>query len=448
MSKQKPWPADRVERRSVKSLMAYPRNARVHSDEQVDQIAASMQEFGWTIPVLVDEAGVLIAGHGRVLAANKLGIENIPVMVASGWSDAQKRAYRLADNQLPMNATWDAGLLRLELNELKLENYDLKLIGFDDLQLVQFMAGGPTGADPEAVPEPPAVPVSKRGDIWLCGDHRVMCGDATSAEDVVRLLDGAKPHLMVTDPPYGIDYDPLWRDAALGPAPDRAVGKVINDNRSDWREAWVLFPGDVAYEWHPPGAKSADHAIALGAAGLECRIQIIWSKQQFVIGRGDYHLQHEPCWYAVRKGRRSHWNGDRTQSTLWNIDKSRKSETGHSTQKPIECMKRPIENNSKPGEAVYDPFLGSGTTMIAAEMTARKCLGLEIDPGYCDCVVRRWQDYAKKEARHAVTSRTHAEEQAARSRTPAKRKGAPRAAAGTKKQGGRIPPASAPELVS
>jgi DNA modification methylase len=252
------------------------------------------------------------------------------------------------------------------------------------------------------------------------GRHRLLCGDATSAADVELALGGAKPHLMVTDPPYGVDYDPDWRnraDRANGkPYGARAIGRVSNDDRMDWREAWALFPGDVVYAWHPPGAMQVAHHAALVAADFEIRMQIIWAKQQFPIGRGNYHVQHEPCWYAVRKGKTAHWQGDRTQSTLWQIDKPVKSETGHSTQKPVECMKRPIENNSAAGDAVYDPFVGSGTTIIAAEMTGRACRALEINPVYVDVAVLRWQNFTGEQA--TLDGRTFEQVKAARLGAP------------------------------
>ena len=396
------WPADKVERWSIDRLVPYARNARTHSEAQIEQVAASIREWGWTNPVLVAEDGGIIAGHCRVLAGRQLGLAEVPVMLATGWSEAQKRAYVLADNQLALNAGWNPELLRLELSELKELDFDLGLIGFDDAQLAALTAN-PGLTDPDEVPEPPVEPISKLGEVWQLGRHRLLCGDATNAEDVARALGGVSPHLMVTDPPYGVDYDPDWRnraDRANGkPYGARAVGLVTNDDRVDWREAWALFPGDVAYAWHPPGAMQIAHYEALIAVGFEIRMQIVWAKQQFPIGRGNYHVQHEPCWYAVRKGKTAHWQGDRTQSTLWQIDKPTKSETGHSAQKPVECMKRPIENNSSPGQAVYDPFVGSGTTIIAAEMTGRACHAIEINPTYCDVTIERWQNFTGEKAR-------------------------------------------------
>jgi DNA modification methylase len=404
------WPADHVERRSVESLIPYARNARTHSDEQVAQLAASIKEWGWTTPVLVDEDGQIIAGHGRVMAARKLGIEEVPVMVARGWSEAQRRAYVLADNQLAANAGWDMDLLKVELSDLNVDGFDLDLIGFDDKMLAGLLEEQTEGlTDEDAVPEVPAEPVTVLGDVWTLGRHRIICGSSTEADTVAKLLGDVKPHLMVTDPPYGVEYDADWRNKAkradgsvIG---GKALGKVENDDKADWREAWALFPGDVAYVWH---AGNMAHVVAesLLATGLGIRSQIIWAKSQFVIGRGDYHPHHEPCWYAVRQGKTGHYNGDRKQSTLWQIDKPKKSETGHSTQKPVECMKRPIENNSSPGQAVYEPFSGSGTTIIAGEMTGRHVYAIELSPAYVDVAVKRWQDFTGQEAVHAETGKT------------------------------------------
>ena len=390
------WPADAVERRSVKELIPYARNARTHSDAQVRQIAASIEEWGWTNPILIDEKGGIIAGHGRLMAADKLGLVDVPVMVASGWSDEQKRAYILADNQLALNAGWDTELLGLEMKELMGAGFDVGLIGFGDDFLDGLLNEGTEGlTDPDDVPETPDDPVTVLGDVHVMGKHRLVCGDSTSADAVAKALNGIAPHLMVTDPPYGVEYKADWREKAMGGK--RADGLVENDDKADWSEAWALFPGDVAYVWH---AGNMAHIVAesLMACNLHIRSQIIWAKNQLVIGRGDYHPQHEPCWYAVRKGRKGHYNGDRKQTTIWNIDKPRKSETGHSTQKPVECMKRPIVNNSSPGQAIYDPFLGSGTTLIACEMEGRACHGLELSPAYCDVIVKRWEDFTGEKA--------------------------------------------------
>jgi len=397
------WPADKVERVSIDKLIPYARNARTHSDAQVAQIAASIKEWGWTSPVLVDETGQIIAGHGRVMAARQLGLKEVPVMTATGWTEAQKKAYVLADNQLAMNAGWDNDLLSVELKDLAGMDFNLDLIGFDGKVLEGLLADKTDGlTDPDEVPEAPENPVSELGDLWVLGKHRIICGSSTEAHVVEKLLGPVKPHLMVTDPPYGVEYDADWRNhakrangKAIG---GKAIGKVENDDKADWREAWALFPGDVAYVWCAPGPLNCTVHDSLVFVNLMPKMQIVWAKNQFVLGRGHYHAQHENCWYAVRKNTKSQWNGDRKQSTLWQIDKPKKSETGHSTQKPVECMKRPIENNSSVGQTVYEPFSGSGTTIIAAEMTSRSCYAIELNPAYVDVAIKRWQDFTGQEA--------------------------------------------------
>lgn len=384
----------------VASLVPYAANARTHPPEQIAQIAASIAEFGFTVPVLVDERGVLIAGHGRVLAAQRLGLDAVPAIRLGHLSEAQARAYRLADNQIALNSGWDEGLLAAELRALRTEEFDLGLLGFDQGTLDRLLAETGIAIDDAAAaeaadqpaPEPPTEPITHQGDLWLLGRHRMLCGDATNAADVVRLLAGVQPHLMVTDPPYGVDYDPAWRNAA-GVSATLRTGRVANDDRAEWREAWALFPGDVAYVWHA-GVHARTVIESLEAAGFVMRSQIVWAKPRLVLGRGDYHWQHEPCLYAVRKGATGHWQGARDQTTLWQIamvGAEDDAATVHGTQKPLECMRRPIVNNSAPGEAVYDPFLGSGTTLIAAELTGRVCYGMEIDPRYCDVTIARWQ---------------------------------------------------------
>jgi DNA modification methylase len=400
------WPADRVDRRKVSGLIPYARNARTHSPDQVDQIAASIREWGWTTPVLVDEEGGIIAGHGRVLAAKKLGIADVPVMVASGWTEAQKRAYVLADNKLALNAGWDTELLKVELLGLQELEFDVGLAGFS-LDEVAFILADKTAGltDPDETPEAPAAPVTVLGDVWLLGNHRLICGDSTSADAVAKLLGPVKPHLMVTDPPYGVKYDPKWRARAGVNLNTQKLGKVLNDDRADWREAWALFPGDVAYVWHA-GLFAGVVAESLAACEFEVRSQIVWVKDRFALSRGDYHWQHEPCWYAVRKGKRGSYVGDRKQSTRWDIPAREDSGVGHGTQKPVECMKRPIENNSSPGQAVYEPFSGSGTTIIAGEMTGRHIYAIELNPAYVDVAVTRWQNFSGQKATLESTGET------------------------------------------
>ena len=413
----RPWPADQPERWPIERLIPYATNPRLHTEADIDKIAASIVEFGWTMPPLVDEKGMLIAGAARVAAAAKLKLASIPVIVASGWSKEQKRAYRLADNQLAARASWDFERLCNELRDLDFAGFDLDLIGFEPDQLETILAGlGSSGlTDPDSVPEVGDQPVTRRGDIWLLGDHGIGCGDSTSAADVAPVLARSEPHLMITDPPYGVGYDPSWRARRGLGAGNLARGKVLNDDRADWREAYALFPGDVAYIWH--GALHGDIVAAgLAACGLQPRAQIVWAKQHFTLSRGDYHWQHETCWYAVRQGRKSHWQGDRRQTTVWEIannnpfgNPQREQSWGHGTQKPVECMRRPIVNNSRPGQAIYDPFLGSGTSLIAAEMTGRICYGVELDPAYVDVVVRRWQGFTGRAAMHHASGQSFEE---------------------------------------
>lgn len=402
----------------VADLIPYARNARTHSDEQVAQIAASIRQFGFINPVIVDGERGIVAGHGRVLAARKLRIDEVPTLEVSHLTETQRRAYILADNKLALNAGWDNDLLKVELAELNAEGFDLSLVGFSPDEAAGLMAEKTAGlTDPDETPEEPVNPVSRLGDLWVMGKHRLVCGDCTDADAVTRVLAGVKPHLMVTDPPYGVEYDANWRNMAKradgSPIGASAVGKVMNDDAADWREAWVLFPGDVAYVWHA-GNMADQVAASLKAADFGIRAQIIWSKSQLVIGRGDYHPQHEPCWYAVRKGRTGHYVGDRKQTTVWNIEKPRKSETGHSTQKPVECMARPIKNNSSPGQAVYEPFSGSGTTIIVGEMEGRCVHAIELNPVYVDVAVTRWQNFTGKPAVLEGDGRTFAEVMAER----------------------------------
>ncbi len=384
----------------IKDLSPFANNSRTHSEEQISQIAASIHEFGFTNPILTDGNDGIIAGHGRLLAAAKLGLSMVPVIELPGLTEAQKRAYVIADNKLALNAGWNFDILRLEMAAITALDFDLGMTGFTDDEIAKIMGDKPGLTEPDALPEV-VTPRTKAGDLWALDNHRLICGDSTDADTVSKLLGPIKPHLMVTDPPYGVNYDADWRnraDRANGkPYGASAIGKVENDDRSDWREAWALFPGDVAYCWHA-GLHASNTQEAFEACGFQLRSQIIWAKNQFAISRGDYHVQHEPCYYLVRKGKAGGWNSDRKQTTLWEIDKPRKSETGHSTQKPVECMKRPIVNNSSVGQAIYEPFSGSGTTIIAAEMTGRHCYAIELNPEYVDIAVQRWENFTGHKA--------------------------------------------------
>lgn len=418
----------RVEYLPVDSLAPYARNSRTHSDAQVALIAASIREFSFTNPVLIDAEGGVIAGHGWIMAARLLGMDEVPCIRLGHLSEEQRRALVIADNKIALESGWDEQLLSLELGELQSAGFDLGITGFAGDELADLLADKTAGlTDPDAAPPAPVNPVSVLGDVWLLGRHRLVCGSSTEAATVELCLAGDKPHLMVTDPPYGVNYDPDWRNKAMrddGSAfGGRATGTVMNDDQADWREAWALFPGSVAYVWHG-GLHAGPVAASLAASRFKTRAQIIWVKTRHVIGRGNYHWQHEPCayavregaddrWqdehevaaYAVRDGATAKWRGGRKQSTVWFIEHIR-SETGHGTQKPVEAMRRPIENNSAPGQPVYEPFSGSGTTIIAGEMSGRPVRAIELDPAYVDVAVRRWQAFVGQDAVLEATGQT------------------------------------------
>ena len=382
------WPIDR--------LVPASRNARTHSDAQIAEIAGSIRAFGFANPILVGAEGDIIAGHGRLAAARLLKLEDIPVIVLAGLTEVQRRQLLLADNRIALNSGWDLEMLRLELTDLSELGADLKSLGFTKQELAKALTPPSAGlTDEDDVPAAQEATVAQEGDIWLLGNHRVACGDSTQAEIVRSLLGKAKPNLMVTDPPYGVNYDPQWRHR-LGVNNSKRTGKVENDERADWSEAWKLFPGNIAYVWH--GALHAGCvAESLEGEGFAIRAQVIWAKERLVIGRGDYHWQHEPCWYAVRS--KGNWTGDRKQTTLWPISsRDQDAETTHGTQKPVECMRRPMLNNSSPGDCVYEPFLGSGTALIAAETCGRTCCAIELSPVYVDVAIRRWQNFTGRAA--------------------------------------------------
>ena len=389
----------------IEDVKADPANLRQHDERQIDLIASSLGKWKQQKPIVVDADGVIIAGHGVLAAAKKLGWTHVDV-VRSSLTGTDRVLYGIADNRLAELSRWD----NLALAELLtgLDAADLDSLGFTAEDMTAITAPPPNEGltDPDDVPAPPDEATTKPGDLWVLGNHRLLCGDSTKTGDVERLLGDSKPELCVTDPPYGVNYNPQWRSDAASKGhlayAARRVGKVANDDRADWRETWALFPGSVIYSWHPAGAPSLVHAAALQDSGFAIRMQIIWAKSNYRIGRGDYHVRHEPSWYAVRKGKPAQRNDDRTQTTLWSINLDKNVEGGHSTQKPVECMARPIRNHLF--EDVYEPFAGSGTTIIACEMLGRRCFAIEIEPRYCDVVVNRWEKFTGKKAERKARS--------------------------------------------
>jgi DNA modification methylase len=403
----------------VSKLVPYSRNPR-KNDQAIERMAASINEFGFKIPILARSGGEIVDGHLRLKAAQKLELQEVPVILCDEWSEAQVKAFRLLVNRSATWADWDQELLTLEISELDTLDFDLSLTGFEPTEIDECLFGQEKeDVQQQDTPPLPQEAITQLGDLWICGEHRVLCGDATSADAVAALFGSATPVLLVTDPPYGVNYDPNWReDAGLGR--QRQTGTVRNDQQVDWSAAYRLFPGNVAYVWHA-GVHASEVAANLESAGFRIRSQIIWAKQHFALSRGDYHWQHEPCWYAVREGKPANWCGDRTQSTLWQVANlnpfggSAEEPTGHGTQKPLELMRRPILNNSRRGEIIYDPFLGSGTTLVAAQDTDRVCFGLEIDPRYVDVILMRWQKLTGKAAVLATEGRTFDQVSAERS---------------------------------
>ena len=406
-------PQHKTARMPLVDLLPAGYNPRKMSPAAMAGLKASLEKFGELGGIVFNRRlGRLAGGHQRVKALVAIGETHADVRVVD-LDEADEKALNLTLNNHAIGGEWAGAELAALLEESQAAMgdlfTDLKLDALWDFAEKQPPPGG--GGDPDDVPEVEAVAVTRPGEIWVLGAHRIICGDSTDAATVARLLGDVKPHLMVTDPPYWVEYDADWRNHAkradgtvIGAS---ALGKVRNDGQADWRAAWALFPGDVAYVWHS-GTRASEVEASLSACDFEVRAQIIWGKHQLVISRGHYHPQHEPCWYAVRKGGTGHWQGDRTQSTLWAIDKPRKSETGHSTQKPIECMQRPIENNSARGDAVYEPFSGSGTTIVAGEMTGRRVFAVELHPPYVDVAVRRWQALTGKAATLEGDGRTFA----------------------------------------
>ena len=385
--------APKIEQRSVAKLIPYAANSRTHSDAQVAQIAASIKEFGWTNPILVSGDNSIIAGHGRLMAARKLDMEEVPVIVLDHLSKAQQRALVIADNQLAMNAGWDINMLKAEIEDLNLENFNLELLGFDDDFLDGLLETAPSGGntDEDAVPEVPETPKTVLGDVWVLGNHRLMCGDSTSIDAVEKLMDGRKADMVFTDPPYGVDYKGINNDdrSGLDGLLRGAFSSYLATSKS----------GAAIYVFHSD--KCADIFHSVFREFFHFSSMVIWAKNSLTLSRTDYQSQHEPCLYGWMKGGTHTFYGDRKQVSVWRFDKERVE--GHTTPKPVALIEMALSNSSKGGDTVTDLFGGSGSTMIACEKTSRDCRMMEIDPRYCDVIIKRWQDFSGKVAIHAET---------------------------------------------
>jgi len=391
--------AERIELWPTESLRPYERNPRTHSEAQVDQIAASMVEFGWTNPILVDENASILAGHGRLLAARKLGLPEVPVIRFEHLSEAQKRAYLIADNQLALQAGWSEELLAQELAWLRDERFDLDLVGFDatDLERLLALADGETTSDDaeDEFPEPPEDPVSRPGDLWILGNHRLLCGDATVLADVERVLGGQLADMTFCDPPYNVDYANTPKDKLRG-----KHRPILNDNLGSGFEAF-LYDACANILAVTKGAvyvcmsSSELHTLqkAFAAAGGKWSTFVIWAKNTFTLGRADYQRQYEPILYGWKDGSDHYWCGARDQGDVWFVNKPVKNDL-HPTMKPVALVERAIRNSSKSRDIVLDPFGGSGSTLIACEKAGRQARLVELDPKYVDTIILRWQEFS------------------------------------------------------
>jgi DNA modification methylase len=426
--------AERIELWPVGRLRPYERNPRTHSEDQVAQLAASMVEFGFTNPILVDETNGILAGHGRLMAARQLGLAEVPVVRLEHLSEPQKRAYIIADNQLAATAGWNDELLAEEVGWLRDERFDLDLLGFDATELERLLSldgAEAEMAEPEdEVPEPPKDPVTRPGDLWLLGKHRLLCGDATVLTDVERVLGGALADMAWTDPPYNVDYGNTSKDKQRGKG-----RKILNDNLGDCFETFLtdactnlvsVTKGAIYIAMSSSELHTLQRAFA--AAGGKWSTFVIWAKHAFTLGRADYQRQYEPILYGWRDGSAHYWCGARDQGDVWFFDKPAKNDL-HPTMKPVALVERAIRNSTKSRDIVLDVFGGSGSTLIAAEKTGRQARLVELDPGYCDVIVQRWQRFSGRAATLDGDGRTY-DEIAAASRSVADSVSKPASATG------------------
>jgi DNA modification methylase len=392
----------RLEHWPIGKLIPYVRNPR-RNDQAVEQMAGVIREFGFRIPVVARSTGEVVDGHLRLKAAHALGLESVPVVLADELSDAQIKAFRMLANRSATWAEWDEELLRLELEELRLEDFDLSLTGFDPDELDDLLAdpepegGGLT--DENAVPEITETPVSKLGDVWLLGEHKVLCGDATKAADYATLLGGELADMVFCDPPYGVNYANSPKDKLRG-----KHRPILNDNLGDdfgpFLEkacANVLAVTKGAVYIAMSSSELDTLQSAFRAAGGRWSTFIIWAKNTFTLGRSDYQRQYEPILYGWREGTDHYWCGARDQGDVWFVNKPVRNDL-HPTMKPVELVERAVRNSNKTRDIVLDPFGGSGSTLIACEKTGRRARLIELDPKYVDVIVRRWQDWTGKPA--------------------------------------------------
>ena len=389
----------KITQKKVDSLIPYVKNSRTHSDAQVAQIAASIKEFGWTNPILVDGSNGIIAGHGRLLAARKLGYTDVPTIELADLTETQKKAYIIADNRLALNAGWDNEMLTIELNDLLADGFALEMLGFDPKELNALLEPevieGLT--DEDAVPDVPEEPKTKLGDIYQLGNHRLMCGDSTNVEAVVELTGGGGVDMLLTDPPYNVAYEGKTKESLT--IQNDSMG---NDQfRQFLRDAFVtadtvMKKGAVFYIWHAD-SEGYNFRGACDDAGWTVRQCLIWKKSSLVMGRQDYHWKHEPCLYGWKDGAGHLWAADRKQTTILEFDKPHRNGE-HPTMKPVALFEYQMLNNTKGGDMVLDLFGGSGTTLLAAEKHGRHAYLMELDPKYCDVIVKRWEDFTGKTA--------------------------------------------------
>lgn len=383
----------RIRPMAVADLTPADYNPREIGDKAMAGLEASISEFGLVEPIVWNErTGNVVGGHQRLRVIQASG-EQVTDVVVVDVPLGREKAMNVALNNPHITGDYSDSLQGL-LEEIAGDDSEL----FESVRLDELLL--PEALDDDIAPEAPKDPVTKLGDTWLLGKHRLHCGDSTDEASVLLAHGELDPWIMVTDPPYGVDYDPEWRNRNFG-GEGRSTGVVANDGVVDWSDSWRLFDGDVAYVWHGQHGVGATELSLVGSAMIP-RTLIIWKKRRMVVSRGHYHGQFESAWYAVRKGKTSRWCGDRSQSCVWELDALDGEErSGHGTQKPIECMARPIRNHGGPGDVVYDPFLGSGTTLIAADQLDRICVGLEIDPAYCDVIIERWESLTGGKAKRA-----------------------------------------------